>query len=197
MSITSKANTESIFTWVTDANNRTYLSVEHAVLMYKNFEGRPDRFNIKGGKRTFNLVLSNEAAKELKELGWNVKEKAPRDIDEDWLYTTEIVVNMDSQYPPKMYICTEKNGKKRMIRLDADMVKELDTGEFSNIDVVINPYEHDKDARFRYKGYCHKLFATQAVSTDFGDKYADYELANDPAIVAHPSEDDDDGDLPF
>ena len=196
MSITSKANNESVFAWVEDGNHRTYLSVEHAVLMYKNFEGRPDRFNIKGGKRTFNLVLSNDAAKELKEMGWNVKEKAPRDVDEDWLYTTEIVVNMDSQYPPKIYICTEKNGKKRMVKLDADMVKELDTGEFSNIDVVINPYEHDKDARFRYKGYCHKLFATQAASTDFGDKYADYELANDPAMTAHPSEDDD-GDLPL
>ena len=196
MSITSKANNESIFQWIEDSNHRTYLSVEHAVLMYKNFEGRPDRFNVKGGKRTFNLVLSNDAAHELKEMGWNVKEKAPRDVDEDWLYTTEIVVNMDSQYPPKIYICTEKNGKKRMVKLDADMVKELDTGEFSNIDVIINPYEHDKDARFRYKGYCQKLFATQAVSTDFGDKYADYELANDPAMTAHPSEDDD-GDLPF
>ena len=196
MSITSKANTESIFKWVEDANHRTYLSVEHAVLMYKNFEGRPDKFNVKGGKRTFNLVLSNDAAAELKELGWNVKEKAPRDVDEDWLYTTEIVVNMDSMYPPKLYICTEKKGKKRMILLDADMIKELDTGEFSNIDVVINPYEHDKDARFRYKGYCHKLFATQSVSTDFGDKYADFELANDPAAFAHPEEEDD-GDLPF
>jgi hypothetical protein len=166
--------------------------------MYKNFEGRPDRFNVKGGKRTFNLVLSNDAATELKELGWNVKEKAPRDVDEDWLYTTEIVVNMDSLYPPKIYICTEKKGKKRMILLSADMIKELDTGEFSNIDVVINPYEHDKDARFRYKGYCHKLYATQAVSTEFGDKYADYELANDPAMTDHPSEDDDDdGTLPF
>ncbi len=65
MSITSKANNESVFAWVEDGNHRTYLSVEHAVLMYKNFEGRPDRFNIKGGKRTFNLVLSNDAAKEL------------------------------------------------------------------------------------------------------------------------------------
>ena len=192
MSITSKANTESRFVWLQNG----HLSVEHAVIMYKNFEGRPDRFNIKGGKRTFNLVLSNEMAEELKELGWNVKEKAPRDVDEDWLYTTEIVVNMESRFPPKMYLCSEKNGKKRMVKLDADMLKELDTGEFSNIDVVINPYQHDKDARFKYKGYCQALYAEQAVSTEFGGKYADFEIANDFAAPAQPS-DDDDGDLPF
>lgn len=195
MSITSDANTKSIFSWITDGNNRTYLSIEHAILMYKNFEGRPTKFDPKGGKRTVNVVLSNEAAQELKDLGWNVKEKAPRDVDEDWLYTTEIVINMESQYPPKIYLCTEKKGKKRMALLDSDTIKLLDTGEFSNIDIVINPYEHDKDARFRFKGYCHKLYATQSTSTDFGDKYVDFELANDPVSGIGPSEDD--GDLPF
>lgn len=193
MTITERANNESRFVWLENGD----LSVEHAVLMYKNFEGRPDRFNVKGGKRTFNLVLSNAAAEELRELGWNVKERPPRDVDEDFLYTTEIVVNMDSKYPPKIYLCSEKKGKKRMVRLDADMIKELDSGEFSNIDVIIHPYEHDKDARYRFKGYCHSLYAMQSATADFGSKYADFELANDPAASIGPSEDDDDGDLPF
>lgn len=194
MSITTKANTESKYVWLENGN----LSVEHAVIMYKNFEGRPDRFNVKGGKRTFNLVLSNAAAEELKELGWNIKEKPPRDADEEWLYTTEIVVNMESKYPPQIYLCSEKKGKKRMVRLDADMLKELDSGEFSNIDLIIHPYVHDKDARFRYKGYCQSLWAMQSASTEFGSKYADFELANDIAASIAPSEDDDDdGDLPF
>lgn len=197
MSITSRANTDSVFTWITDSFGHQLLSVEHAVLIYKNFEGRPDKFNVKGGKRTFNLVLSNDAAAELKELGWNVKEKPPRDVDEEFLYTTEIVVNMDSKRPPKIFLCSEKNGKKRMVKLEADMLKELDVGEFSNIDVVINPYEHDKDARFRYKGYCSELYAMQAVNTNFGSKYANFEQVNDPAAGIAPSEDDDDGDLPF
>ena len=164
--------------------------------MYKNFEGRPDRFNVKGGKRSFNLVLSEIAANELKELGWNVKEKPPRDEDEDTLYTTEIVINMDSKYPPKLYICSEKNGRKRMVRLDSSTVKELDSGEFSNIDIIIHPYEHDKDARFRFKGYLNQLYATQAVSTNFGGKYADYEVAReyDPGS---PVEEDDEDKIPF
>ena len=42
MSITTKANNESRFIWLDNGD----LSVEHAVLMYKNFEGRPDRFNV-------------------------------------------------------------------------------------------------------------------------------------------------------
>ena len=194
MSITSKANNESRFVWIEQENGNKFLSVEHAVLMYKNFEGRPDRFNVKGGKRSFNLVLSEIVAEELKELGWNVKEKPPRDEDEDTLYTTEIILNMESKYPPKIYLCSDRNGKKRMVQLDIDSVKMLDTGEFSNIDLIINPYQHDKDARYQFKGYLRQLYATQAVSTDFGGKYANYEIADDPG---GPVEDDDDGPLPF
>ena len=199
MSITSKANTESIFTWIKDeTTGHEYLQVEHAVIMYKNFAGSPDRFNVNGGKRTFNLVLSESAAQELKELGWNVKEKAPRNADEDFLYTTEIVVNMNARRKPKLWLCTDKNGKKRMSELDESTMSLLDDGEFSNIDIIINPWKHDKNKDYSIKGYLHSLWATQASGLNFGDKYAEFEEVNDPAAGIAPSEDDDDdGELPF
>ena len=197
MTLTEKANNESVFTWVKDqTTGHEYLSVEHAVLIFKNFSGAPTKFVPQGGKRTFNVVLSDEAASELKELGWNVKEKAPRNPDEEFMYTTEIVINMNARRQPHLWLCSEKNGKKRMTMLDENTMSLLDDGEFSNIDIIINPWKHDKSKDFSVKGYLHAIWATQSAGVDFGDKYAEFEIANDPAANAHPT-DEDDGDLPF
>lgn len=201
MSITSKANNESEFIWLQKEENgilRTYLKVNHAVIMYRNFSGAPGKFTPQGGKRTFNLVLSADIAQELKEQGWNVKEKPPRDVDEDWLYTTEIVINTNSPKPPHLYLCYEKNGESFMTRLPEESFGLLDNGEFSNIDLIINPWQHTKSKDYTVKGYLHTMWAMQAASLDFEGKYANFKLVNDmddPAASIAPSEDED--DLPF
>lgn len=190
MSITSEA-AKSKFVWLENGD----LSVEGAVIMYRNFEGRPTQFNAKGGKRTFNVVLSEPVANELKELGWNIREKAPRDVDEDWLYTTEIVINTESKFPPKVFLCSDRNGHKRMSQLEPETLKILDTGEFSNIDLIIHPYQHARDAKYQYKGYLKTLYAMQSENVDFAGKYANYLQTNDPG--SPPDDPDDDGNLPF
>ena len=109
------------------------------------------------------------------------------------------MINTNSAKPPHLYLCTDNNGQKRMTLLDEDDLSILDNGEFSNIDMIINPWKHDKSKDFNVKGYLHTLWATQAASLDFEGKYADFELVNDlrdPAATDHPT-DEDDGELPF
>ena len=77
---------------------------EDAVIIWTNFEGRATKFNPNGGKRTFALVLTEEVAAMLREEGWNVKTRDGRDEGDDPLYFTEIVVNMESQFPPKVVL---------------------------------------------------------------------------------------------
>lgn len=197
MSITTKANTESIFKWVENRYGGYDLSVEDAVILYKNLEGHKDRFNPNGGKRTFVLVLSTEAGEELKSLGWNIKKKDPRDENDEYpLYTTEIVVNMNSKFPPSINICAEKDGRNIMYCLEESELKNIDVGDFSRIDLIIHPYEHDKDARFKYKGYCKALYATEAKNAYFDGKYDSFERVNDSVETDHPT-DEDDEELPF
>ena len=150
------------------------LSVEGAGIIYKNFSGEPTQVNPAGGKRTFGLVVTQEVADRLVEQGWNVKHKPPREEGDDELFYTEIVVNMDSMYPPKLNLVTVYGNKEAMIPLTADNVGELDRNILKDVDLVIHPYSHGRSnaAGSTVKGYLKTLYATQDNQIDFGGKYA-------------------------
>lgn len=179
------------------------LNVENAAMIYKNFSGNPTRVNPAGGKRTFSLALSREYAEKLDNMGWNVKVKEVRDqIVEDertrtvgWadyvanyqtefdhaLIYTEIVVNENSEYPPKIYKVSEFNGEKTMALVPPQEWHRLDKSELMNVDVSIHPYTHGRslanpDAK---KGYLKTMYAMAVPVNDFGGKYAGYTIAGE------------------
>lgn len=170
---------ESKYDW----DERGNLVVENAVIFWTNFKGEPTRFNPQGGKRTFNLAFPIEVAEDLSENGWNVKRREPYDEEEDALYFTECVLNMNSKYEPRVMLCTEWNGKKSMNRLHGDLVGKLDGMRYENVDLVIHPHQHEKGC----KGYCNTIIVTQAKSDLFGGKYSDYDF----------NDGEDDGVAPF
>ena len=154
------------------------LSVENAVIKYKNFSGAPTNVNPAGGKRTFVLLLNEEIAEDLRMEGWNVKYKEPLEEGGYPSIYTEINVNMESTYPPKVVLITEKNGKQKPTNLKGDMVKSLDRARLENIDMIIHPYEHGRPGQYKVKGYARAIYATQAEDTYFDGKYSnldDYE----------------------
>ena len=150
------------------------LSIENAVIIWTNFEGRPTKFNPAGGKRTFALVLNEEMGEELKSEGWNIKYSEPREEGDDILIYTEIVVNMDSKYPPKVTLYSDFRGRKTANPLDADTISELDTINIENVDLVIHPYEHGRSAVARVKGYAKAIYVTQGQDRYFEGKYDEY-----------------------
>jgi len=169
--VARKAN-ESVITRMVDGN----LRVENAVVIFRNFGGNPTNFNPQGGKRTFSLCLPKEWADILKQDGWNVKE---RQFDEgETIYHTEIVVNENSQYPPKLYLLSEFMGKKTMTMLQPEQYKKLDQDMIVNMDLEIHPFEHGRGVAGSKKGYLKNLWATLQSVNDFGGKYAGYEMAN-------------------
>lgn len=175
-----KANMESKYEFLSNGN----LNVEHAAIMYKNFGGKPTKFNPIGGKRTFDLCVSKDIADTLKANHWNVKAE---DIDgsDDKLYHTEIVVNENGNPPPCIYKTSEFNGKKTKVimrpeywcRIDG-MKDDGSAGDnITNVDVMVHPYLHgrnsaDPDAK---KGYLSTMFASIASVNVFGGKYDEYE----------------------
>ena len=63
-------------------NNKGILEINNARLVYRNFQGRGDKFN-REGDRNFSVVIPNqEIADQLLAAGWNLKIKASRDDQE-------------------------------------------------------------------------------------------------------------------
>ena len=144
--------------------------VEDAVIMFKNFSGKATEVNPNGGKRTFALCLTDDVGNYLSNLGWNVKIKAPKkEGDVPFMYT-EIVVNMNSMYPPTVELISTFNGKTTVSKLNGDAVSRLDKVWIKTIDIRIHPYKHDRPP-YAYKGYANDIRATQAQDSHFGGKY--------------------------
>lgn len=162
---------ETVITRMVDGNIR----VENAIIIYTNFAGNPTNLNPQGGKRTFGLCLNQEWADRLKD-NWNVKVIELENGDR--LYHTEIVVNDQSQYPPKLYTLTEFMGKKTMTELKPELYRKLDTDMIVSLDLEIHPYVHGRGGNPNAtKGYLKNLWAQLQSVNDFGGKYAEYQMA--------------------
>lgn len=148
--------------------------VENATIVYKNFSGDPTALNPDGGKRSFCLVLIPEVADILRADGWNVKFRAPRDESEEGFYYTQINVNVDSKFPPKIVLISTFNGNRVKRELHGNEVQRLDKLRLENIDVCIHPYEHGRPGPYKVKGYLSEMAATQVEERSFfGGKYDD------------------------
>lgn len=167
----AKRVNDTKFSVMVDGNIR----VENAIIIYTNFAGNPTNLNPQGGKRTFGLCLNQEWADRLKD-NWNVKVIELENGDR--LYHTEIVVNDQSQYPPKLYTLTEFMGKKTMTELKPELYRKLDTDMIVSLDLEIHPYVHGRGGNPNAtKGYLKNLWAQLQSVNDFGGKYAEYQMA--------------------
>ena len=77
------------------------ISVENARIIFRNFAGKESKFNAKG-KRNFCLVLDNDVAEDLKDIGWNIKYLSPRDPDDVPQAYLQVAVAFDN-FPPKIW----------------------------------------------------------------------------------------------
>jgi len=154
------------------------ISVESARIIFRNFAGKESKFNAKG-KRNFCLVLDNDVAEDLKDIGWNIKYLSPRDPDDAPQAYLQVAVAFDN-FPPKIWLIT--GGKKT--ELTEDTISVLDYAEIENVDVIVRPYVWEVNGKSGVKAYVKNMYVTIAEN-EFEKKYRNFD------------EEDTGEDLPF
>lgn len=141
--------------------------LESRDIMFKNFSGRPDKYNSKGGVRNFCVRINNEDdAHMLNEIGWNIKVLPPRNSDEAPVYYLPVGIRFD-YYPPKIY---QHSGRVTTL-LDEDNIATLDDADIMSVDIEIRPYTWERNGDGGVKAYV-KIMHVVVEQDPFAARYA-------------------------
>jgi len=136
-------------------------------IIFKNFEGRGDKFN-REGDRNFSLRIDDpDTADALIKEGWNVRIKEGRDEEEGPFMRLPIKVKF-TDYGPNVYLVT---GNRRN-ELDAESIACLDNIEIESVDMDIRPYDWDVNGRCGRTAYLQSMEVVQRIDR-FAARYAD------------------------
>ena len=135
-------------------------------IIFKNFEGRGDKFN-REGDRNFSLRIDDEnTADALVKEGWNVRIKEGRDEDEGPFMRLPIKVKF-TNYGPNVYLCTGD----RVNELNEESIACLDSIEIDSVSMDIRPYDWDVNGRTGRTAYLQSMEVVQRIDR-FAARYA-------------------------
>jgi len=150
---------------------KSTISVEDARIGFRNFSGKPGKYNNEG-RRNFCVFLDHEKAKLLEEDGWNVRWLQPRDDQEAEQGYLQVSLSFD-KIPPKIVMITSR-GKTNITE---ETISSLDWAEIKELDIIIRPYnwvlqEGTKNEKRGVKAYVKSMYITIAED-EFEAKYFD------------------------
>ena len=140
------------------------LSIENATIAFRNFSGKEGKYN-PAGKRNFCVFLSDDDAAQLKLDDWNVKVLRPRNEEDKPQQYLQVSVAFNVA-PPKIYLVS--GGNKTL--LDESDIDILDWSEFSNVDLIIRPYNWEVNGKTGVKAYLKTGYFT-IEDDEFNGKY--------------------------
>lgn len=129
--------------------------IEHARIAFPNFSGAPGRFNPAGNRNFCVLIEDKNMAEGLKADGWNVKYLRPRDEYDEPMPYLQVAVSYKVA-PPKI-VLVSSNGKTT---LDEEELNILDFAQFTNVDMIIRPYNYNVSGTSGIKAYLKSLYVT-------------------------------------
>lgn len=148
---------------------RDILQINNARIVYKNFSGKPSAFN-REGDRNFSLVIPNiEIADVLKDKGWNIKIKPPREEGDEPFITMPVKIKFNDR-GPRVYLETGNN----LVRLDEESICCLDNVDIVKVDMDIRPYDWEINGKTGRTAYLQAIKVTQEVDR-FCQQYAEEE----------------------
>ena len=145
------------------------LQIDDARLVYKNFRGEGGKYN-REGDRNFAVVIPNEEmAEELKQEGWNVKIKEPKEAGDMPFMYLPVKIKF-REYGPNVYLVS---GQRRN-RITEETVAMLDNIEIANADLDIRPYDWEVSGSTGRTAYLEAMEVTQNIDR-FAQRYAEEE----------------------
>lgn len=155
---------------------KSNIVMENARLIFRNFEGREEKYNRKGD-RNFGLIIEDsEVVQQLAEDGWNIKELTPKNNDDyddtpEVIYWLPVTVRFDN-VPPKVMLVT----RRKKTRLNEDNINTIDYANIAKVDLTVTPYDWEVNGKSGTKAYLQTMYVT-INEDEFADKYADLEEA--------------------
>lgn len=142
-----------------------------ARIFWRNFAGAATN-QTPEGKRSFCVVIPEEAVDKLSAEGWNVKIAKPTEEGKKMGETGTPYLNVKVNYSndrhkPLVYMIT---GNKKTA-LNEDTILLLDTAEIARVDLVINPSKYDVMGRKGISAYLKKMYVT-IVEDELDKMYA-------------------------
>lgn len=135
---------------------RGILQIDDARIIYRNFAGEASQFN-RAGDRNFSLFIGDEdLAMELRDRGWNVKEKVSRDNPDELWWHLPVKVKFNDR-GPQVYL---KSGG-RVNNLDEESVSMLDDIDILGVDLDIRPYDWEVSGKTGRTAYLQSIHVTQ------------------------------------
>ena len=125
------------FTVLDDGKKLQIENLRNSNIIYRNFAGEKTQFNTNGSRKFTIKIDSADAAQKLKDQGWNVKIKPPKNEDDDPSYTLEVKVRLDLDWVrPKIAMFT----RDRRVTVDENNIAMFDKAEFETVDIVLRQY---------------------------------------------------------
>lgn len=133
--------------------------IENAHIIFKNFSGKGTDYNTEGD-RNFCVVLDEDQAEMMKNLGYNVKTKLPREGYEDDGTFNFLKVKVSMKYgdnrDAEIYRIVGNNRK----RLNEATVGSLDWDDIENVDLRIRPWNWTKGNRSGVSAFLDAMYVT-------------------------------------
>lgn len=163
--------------------------LENVRLGFRNFAGKEDQYN-REGDRNFAIFFDDEnrrVAEALQADGYNIKMTRMRDDIEDYEPVPFLKVKVSYKVrAPKIFLVT-KRGKTPIGEGEVSM---LDWVEYTNVDVVINPYYYEMNGG-GITAYLQSMYIT-IVEDALDEKYGDTPTVG--TVMSKPSFSYDDGE---
>lgn len=136
-------------------------------IIFKNFEGRGDKFN-REGDRNFSLRIDDpDTADALIKEGWNVRIKEGRDEEEGPFMRLPIKVKF-TNYGPNVYLV---RGENKPVELDEESIACLDNIDIESVNMDIRPYDWEVNGRTGRTAYLQSMEVIQRIDR-FVARYA-------------------------
>ena len=141
------------------------MQIDDARIIFKNFEGRGDKFN-REGDRNFSLLIEDpNTAEAMKREGWNVKIKEGRDPDEGPFMRLPVKVKF-TEYGPTVYL----NSAGNVVKLNEESIGCLDNIEIETVNMDIRPYDWEVNSKTGRTAYLQSMEVVQRIDR-FAAKY--------------------------